>query len=160
MKSFIGRSGMAALLAVASFGIAIETATPANSGTGTSTPAAERTVEPSFPYVLPLTFEVSRAERRELKSLKGLTVTAQRSGEERPTLVLAPVDPFGGDNQCASPAPAGIVSCAVNGDATVGTLRVNWEVPQAGTYRFVISAKRGGEEQADTIAIFDLEAKN
>ena len=160
MKSFIGQAGIAAMLAVASFGIVVDTSTPASAATGTSTSATGQASSNPFPYLLPLTFEVESADHRALSSLKGLTVTAQRTGEEHPTTVLAPVDPFRADNQCASPAPTGIADCTVNGDATVGTLRVDWKVPQPGTYRFVISARRGGEEQADTIAMFDLEAKN
>ena len=158
MKSFYRHAGVTALLAVASLGITLHGATSSSAGSATSAAISERASDVKFPYLLPLTFEVESADHRDLSSLKNLTVTAQRTGEEQPTTVVGPVNPFAGDNTCASPAPAGIAHCAVNADATVGTLRVNWEVPQAGTYRFVISAKRGGEERVDTIAVFDLEA--
>jgi len=46
----------------------------------------------------------------------------------------------------------------VNSDSTIGTLRVNWEVPQAGTYRFVFSGKRGTSDRTETFGAFDLEA--
>jgi len=44
-------------------------------------------------------------------------------------------------------------------DRTVGTLRVNWDVPQAGIYRFVLSGKRGGD-RVETMGSFDLEARD
>jgi len=56
--------------------------------------------------------------------------------------------------------PEGITGCVVNGDATIGTLRVNWQVPEAGTYRFVLSGKRGLSDRVVTIGAFDLEARD
>jgi len=44
--------------------------------------------------------------------------------------------------------------------ATIGTLRVNWQVPEAGTYRFVLSGKRGLSDRVVTIGAFDLEARD
>jgi hypothetical protein len=56
--------------------------------------------------------------------------------------------------------PEGINGCVVNGNATVGTLRFHWSVPHPGTYRFVLSGKRGDSERIETIGAFDLEARD
>jgi hypothetical protein len=56
--------------------------------------------------------------------------------------------------------PEGIAGCVVNGDATVGTLRINWRVPEAGTYRFTLSGKRGTSDRVEMIGAFDLEARD
>jgi hypothetical protein len=104
-----------------------------------ATPAAERT----YPSVLPLTLEVSGDTAHELRTLRDLTITVQREGEYGSRIVIGPVDPFTDENTCTRPMPEGIAGCVVNGDATVGTLRVHWRVPEAGTYRFILSGKRG-----------------
>ena len=75
-------------------------------------------------------------------------------------IVVGPVDPFTGENTCTRPMPEGIAGCVVNGDATIGTLRVDWPVPQAGTYRVVLSSKRGAGDHVETIGAFDLEARD
>lgn len=158
MKSVIRYNVLSWMLIVAP-GIRVEAAstsgtTPAP-GT-TSAPAAEW----AYPSVLPLTLEVSGDQAHELRTLREFTITAQREGDYAPTIVLGPVDPFTAENRCARPMPAGLTGCLVNDDATIGTLRVNWRVPEAGTYRFVLSGKRGTSDRAVTIGAFDLEARD
>jgi hypothetical protein len=154
MKSVVCCGALAALLA------AQEIRVDAASTSGTTpkadaAPAPERT----YPSLLPLTLQVSANEEHELGALREFTITAQREGDAVPIKVLGPVDPFSGDNTCTRPMPEGIVGCLVNDDATVGTLRVNWNVPAAGTYRFVLSAKRDGDRRV-AIGSFDLEARD
>ena len=130
------------------------------SATSTTPPPAKAS-EPghTYPSTLPLTLEVGGDETRELKTLRDFTITAQREGDAAPILVLGPVDPFTSENTCTRPMPAGITGCVVNTDGTVGTLRINWEVPQAGIYRFVLSGKRG-TDRVETMGAFDLEARD
>jgi len=123
---------------------------------GPTAPAPAR----SYPSVLPLTLEVSGDQAHELRTLRDFTITAQREGDIAPTVVIGPVDPFTKENTCRRPMPEGITGCVVNGDATIGTLRVNWQVPEAGTYRFVLSGKRGLSDRVVTIGAFDLEARD
>ena len=127
-----------------------------------TTPAVPTMAVPvrSYPSVLPLTLEVSGDEAYELKTLRDFTITAQREGDEAPVVVIGPVDPFTSQNACKRPMPAGITGCVVNDDATIGTLRVTWQVPEAGTYRFVLSGKRGQSDRVVTIGAFDLEARD
>jgi hypothetical protein len=126
------------------------------SPTTPTTPAPERT----YPSVLPLTLEVSGDKAHELSTLRDFTITAQREGDLAPVVVIGPVDPFTSENGCRRPMPEGISGCVVNDDATIGTLRVNWEVPESGTYRFVLSGKRGLSDRVVTIGAFDLEARD
>jgi hypothetical protein len=151
MKSLIRYSALVALLTTA-LGATIDASS--TTPPPAKTPAAER----SYPSVLPLTLEVSSDTEYELKTLRDFTITAQREGELGTVVVVGPVDPFTAENTCRRPMPEGITGCVVNGDATVGTLRINWEVPAAGNYRFVLSGKRGGSDRVQTIGTFDLEA--
>jgi hypothetical protein len=118
----------------------------------TSAPANE------YPSVLPLTLEVGTGGTHELSTLRDFTITAQGQDDYEPIVVLGPVDPFTNENTCKRPMPEGITGCVVNGDATVGTLRINWRVPQAGVYRFVLSGRRGNAATSQTLGAFDLEA--
>ena len=132
----------------------------ASTTSGTTPPPAKAPVsENTYPSTLPLTLEVGADATHELKSLRDFTITAQREGDAAPIVVLAPVNPFASDNTCARPMPAGITGCIVNTDGTVGTLRVNWDVPQAGIYRFVLKGKRGGD-RVEAMGSFDLEARD
>ena len=153
MKSLIRHVALAAVLALA-LGMSVHAA----SASGTSPTPAEPVAERTYPSVLPLTLEVSGDTEHELRTLRDLTITAQGEGDYVPVLVIGPVDPFTSENTCTRPMPDGITGCLVNGDATVGTLRVDWRVPQAGTYRFVLSGKRGASDRVETIGAFDLEA--
>ena len=156
MKSSIRYSAFAAVLALA-LGTRIHAAsTSGTAPTPAATPAAERT----YPSVLPLTLEVSGNTAHELRTLRDLTITVQREGEYGSRIVIGPVDPFTDQNTCTRPMPEGIAGCVVNGDATVGTLRVHWRVPEAGTYRFILSGKRGVSDRLETIGAFDLEARD
>ena len=155
MKSRVRSATFAAVLAVA-LCARIHAASPS----ATTPPAGKTpTVEPNV-SVLPLTLEVSGDAVHELRTLRELTITARREGDVDAEVVVGPVDPFTDENTCARPMPKGIVGCAVNGDATIGTLRVNWIVPEPGTYRFVLSGKRGASERVETIGAFDLEARD
>ena len=156
MKSPIRYTAFAAVLALA-LGTRIHAASASGTTpTPATTPAAERT----YPSVLPLTLEVSGDTAHELRTLKDLTITVQREGDYGAQIVIGPVDPFTNENTCTRPMPEGISGCVVNGDATVGTLRVHWQVPEAGTYRFVLSGKRGASDRVETIGAFDLEARD
>jgi len=155
MKSLIRHSALAAVLALA-LGMRLHAASTSGTTPAPEKPAVERT----YPSVLPLTLEVSGDQAHELRTLRDLTITAQREGDDAPAIVLGPVDPFTGENTCTRPMPEGITGCVVNGDATIGTLRVNWRVPEAGTYRFVLSGKRGTGDRVETIGAFDLEARD
>ena len=126
----------------------------------TSAPATTVTVTHRYPSVLPLTLQVSADDTHELQALRDLTITAQREGDYAPMMVLAPVDPFAEGNTCTRPMPDGISGCLVNDDATIGTLRIEWRVPQAGIYRLVLSGRRGSSERVETIGTFDLEARD
>ena len=156
MKSSIRYSAFAAVLAVA-----LGTRTHAASTSGTApTPAATPAAERTYPSVLPLTLEVSGDTAHELRTLRDLTITVQREGEYGSRIVIGPVDPFTDQNTCTRPMPEGIAGCVVNGDATVGTLRVHWRVPEAGTYRFILSGKRGVSDRIEAMGAFDLEARD
>lgn len=155
MKSAIRYSALAAVLTVA-----LSPSVTAASSTGPKTGPAVPAVERTYPSTLPLTLEVSADKANELRTLRDFTITAQREGEEGATIVIGPVNPFTNENTCARPAPAGITGCLVNSDATIGTLRFNWDVPEAGTYRFTLSGKRGASERMQTIGSFDLEARD
>jgi hypothetical protein len=155
MKSAMCYSALAAVLVVAQ-GVQIHAASASSTTPKQEeTPAAERT----YPSLLPLTLQVSGNTTHELGKLRDLTITAQREGDYAPLIVLAPVSPFTDENTCTRPMPDGITGCLVNADATVGTLRVNWNVPQAGTYRFVLSGRRGDSERVEPLGAFDLEAR-
>jgi hypothetical protein len=156
MKSRIRHGGLVAVLAFA-LGATMHAAS--TSGT---TPAEQKVpeAEHTYPSVLPLTLEVSGDQANELRTLRDFTITAQGEDDIIPTTVIGPVDPFTTANTCVRPMPKGISGCVVNGDATVGTLRIDWQVPQAGTYRFVLSGKRGSSDRVVTIGAFDLEARD
>jgi len=131
-------------------------------GQASTTPSTHKTPAPerSYPSILPLTLEVSGDQANELRTLRDFTITAQREGDIAPVVVIGPVDPFTSENTCRRPMPEGITGCVVNDGATIGTLRVNWQVPEAGTYRFVLSGKRGLSDRVVTIGAFDLEARD
>lgn len=156
MKSPIRYSALAAVLTVA-LGTTLQAAS--TSGTTTAPPKAPAP-ERTYPSVLPLTLEVSGDKVHELRKLKNFTITAQREGDYAATIVLGPVDPFTDGNTCRRPMPDGLSGCVVNGDATVGTLRLNWRVPAAGMYRFVLSGTRDASDRIQTIGAFDLEARD
>ena len=160
MKSLVRYSALAAVLAIA-LGTRIHAAattptTPATPDTTTSTTSSG----PTYPSLLALTLEVSADTTFELRTLRDLTITAQGETDYAPKIVVGPVNPFTSENACARPMPEGITGCLVNDDATVGTLRVNWRVPAAGTYRFVLSGKRGASDRLETIGAFELEARD
>ena len=155
MKSLVRRCAVTAMLGSALLAIPLQSAAaPVND---TRKPAAP-TVDNSFPRLLPLTFEVTPSDDRELKSFRELTVTVQEVEDEYATTLIGPVDPFTTDNHCVRPMPAGLSACVVNTDATIGTLRVDWRVPRPGTYTFVISAKRGNDEHPQKLLTFHLDA--
>ena len=155
MKSAIRYGVLAGVLTVA-----LSPGQAAASSTGPKATPAVPVVERTYPSALPLTLEVSADKANELRTLRDFTITAQREGEAGTTIVIGPVNPFANDNTCVDPMPAGLTGCMVNGDATVGTLRFNWEVPEAGTYRFTLSGKRGSSDRTQTIGSFDLEARD
>jgi len=153
MKSAMCYSALAAVLAVAQ-GVQIHAAS------SSATPKAEMMpATHSYPSLLPLTVQVQGNETHELGKLRDMTITVQREGDYAPLSVLAPVSPFTDGSLCLDPMPEGIAGCLVNPDSTIGTLRVNWQVPQAGTYHFVFSGKRGTSDHVETFAAFDLEAR-
>jgi len=156
--NFLSRkSAMTAVLAVGLLGAVVHGDATAPTVTITS-PTTGTTIYGSFPYLLPLTFQITHEDQGDLNSIKSLTITAQKAGDPTPTTILDGVKPFAGNNTCASPVPAGIVSCAVSPDGMTGTLGVNWLVPSAGTYTFVVSASHGNADGSDTIeVIFDLQ---
>jgi len=156
MKSLIRYSALAAVLAIA-LGMRLQAA---STSVTTTTPAKPPAAERTYPSVLPLTLEVSGDKVHELSKLRNFTITAQREGDYVPMIVLGPVDPFTDGNTCRRPMPEGLSGCLVNGDATVGTLRLNWRVPEAGMYRFVLSGTRDASDRVQTIGAFDLEARN
>jgi hypothetical protein len=161
MKSLFRYTALATVLTIA-LGMRVEAATsgtkptPAPATPSTTTPVSDR----SYPTLLPLTLEVAADETFALSTFKSLSITAQREGHYIPIVVLAPVDPFTEENACRSPMPQGIAGCAVNSDATIGTLRVDWQVPEAGTYQLILSGKRGGSDRVHTIGAFELEARD
>ncbi len=144
----------AIVLGVAAHGVNLHAA----SAVVTEAPKASDTIADAFPDLLPLPFEITRGEHVDLNAITELTVTVQRNGDDAPVTLLGPSNPFARDNTCANPVPAGIARCVVNGDRSAGTLTVNWQVPQAGSYRFVISARRGASGKHETLAAFDLQA--
>jgi hypothetical protein len=154
MKSVVRYSALAAVLTLA-LGTRLDAASP--SLTTPAAPKAPAAVR-AYPSLLPLTLEVSADEAHELNTLRDFTITAQREGDYAPVVVVGPVDPFTSESTCKRPMPEGITGCAINADATVGTLRVNWHVPEPGTYRFVLSGKRGTTDRVETLGAFDLEA--
>ena len=154
MKSLVRYSALAGVLTLA-LGMRLDAAAPSvTNPTTPKTPATERT----YPTVLPLTLEVSADEAHELKTLRDFTITAQREGDYAPVKVVGPVAPFTSENTCKRPMPEGITGCVINGDGTIGTLRINWQVPEAGVYRFVLSGKRGTSDRMESLGAFDLEA--
>ena len=153
MKSAICYSALAAVLAVAQ-GIETHAASSSSTPTTRTAPAT-----PTYPSLLPLTLQVPANQTHELGQLRDMTITVQREGDYAPLVVLAPVSPFTDGNLCLDPMPKGIAGCLVNADSTIGTLRVNWQVPQAGTYHFVFSGKRGTSDNVETFGAFDLEAR-
>jgi hypothetical protein len=155
MKSPIRSSAVAAAV----LAVALGTTTHAASATTPTTPASG-TPAPArtYPSLLPLTLQVSADETHELKTLRDFTITAQGEEDYTPTVVIGPVDPFTSENTCARPMPQGISGCVINSDGTVATLRINWQVPRAGSYRFVLSGKRGTVDRVVTIGAFDLDA--
>ena len=155
MNSPARPTALAALLVLA-HGIVMHAAPATTPGGEAKVPAIERT----YPSVLPLTLEVSGDAAHELRTLREFTITAQRDGEDTSAIVIGPVAPFTSENTCVRPMPKGITGCVVNGNATIGTLRVEWQVPEAGTYRFVLSGKRGASDRVVTIGSFDLEARD
>jgi hypothetical protein len=112
----------------------------------------------SFPRLLPLMFDITPTDDRELRSFKELTVTVQEVEDEYATTLVGPVDPFTSANRCVRPMPPGLGACVVNTDATIGTLRVDWRIPRPGTYNVVISAKRGKADRPETLLMFHLGA--
>ena len=162
MKSLIRYSALAAVLTIA-LAIRVDAATSGTKPKPAPTPEAAAPTPVSdrtYPALLPLTLEVSADDTYELGTLKRLTITAQREGHYIPIVVLAPVDPFADDNTCRRPMPEGLAGCDVNGDATIGTLQVNWQVPEAGTYQLILSGRRGGSDRMETIGAFELEARD
>jgi len=151
MKSAICYSALAAVLAVAQ-GVAIHAAS--SSSTSKTAPATT-----TYPSLLPLTLQIPANQTHELGELHDMTITVQREGDYAPLVVLSPVSPFTDGNLCLDPMPKGIAGCLVNEDSTIGTLRVNWQVPHAGTYHFVFSGKRGTNDHVETFGAFDLEAR-
>jgi len=146
---------LAAVLTLA-LGLRVQASTSSTTPAALTAPAPER----SYPSVLPLTLEVSGDQAHELRTLREFTITAQRESDLAPVVVIGPVNPFTNENTCRRPMPEGITGCVVNTDATIGTLRVNWQVPEAGVYRFVLSGKRGLSDRVVTIGAFDLEARD
>jgi hypothetical protein len=156
MKSVVCYSVLAAVLTLA-LGTRLQadsrSVTTPTTPTAPTAPAAR-----TYPSLLPLTLEVSADEAHELSTLREFTITAQREGAYAPVIVVGPVDPFTSESTCKRPMPEGITGCVINGDATVAKLRVNWQVPEAGTYRFVLAGKRGTSDRVVTLGVFDLEA--
>jgi len=153
MKSAICYSALAAVLAVAQ-GVEIHAASSSSTPKEGTAPAT-----PAYPSLLPLTLQVPANQTHELGKLRDMTITVQREGDYAPLIVLAPVSPFTEGNLCLDPMPKGLAGCLVNEDSTIGTLRVNWQVPQAGTYHFVFSGRRGASDRVETFGAFDLEAR-
>lgn len=143
------------MLAIALLVVPLHAATTPVTDTRKSAPPVD---DDSFPRLLPLTFEITPTDDRELKSFKGLTITVQEIEDEYETTLIGPIDPFTADNACVRPMPAGLSACVVNTDATVGTLRVDWRIPRPGTYNVVITAKRGNQERAEKLLTFHLDA--
>ena len=142
------------MLAIALLVVPLHGATIPVTGPRTPPPVADD----SFPRPLPLTFDITPSDDRDLKSFKELTVTVQEVEDEYATTLIGPVDPFTSANTCVRPMPPGLNACIVNTDATIGTLRVDWRIPRPGTYNVVISARRGNEGRAKTLLTFHLDA--
>jgi hypothetical protein len=157
MKSITRNTAVAAIVAVGGLGAIVHGSATAPTVTITS-PTTGTTLYGTFPYTVPLTFDITHADQGDLNSVKDLTITAQRAGDVNPTTVVGPVDAFAGNNTCANPIPAGILTCSVTPDGETGSLTVNWQVPQAGTYTFVVTAKHGNADGSDTIqVVFDIQ---
>ena len=151
MKSCYRYCVVAAMLALATPVISVHAATET-----TTAPSAGSGGDDFYPYELPLTFEITHGDGHELSSVTELTVTVRRNGEERMSTILSPVNPFTPENGCTRPMPAGLAACVVNSDHSVGTLRVNWQVPEPGSYRIEVSAKRAAKPR-ETLVVFTLE---
>ena len=151
MNSCYRYCAVAAMLALAIPALTLHAATAA-----TNTSMAASSGADFYPYDLPLTFEISHGDGHELSSVTELMITVQREGEESESAILNPVNPFTSENGCTRPMPFGISACVVNDDHSVGTLRVNWRVREPGSYRIVVSAKRGTPERK-TLVEFTLE---
>jgi hypothetical protein len=154
MTSLLRSCAVTAMLAFALLAVPHNVAASSSTDTKAPVPKVE---EDSFPRVLPLTFEITPSDDRELKSFTELTVTIQEVEEDAATTVVGPLDPFTLQNTCVRPMPAGLSACLVNSDATVGTLRVEARIPRPGTYTFVITAKRG-KGRAEKLLTFHIDA--
>src|ERR1051325_6598819 len=88
MKSLVRRCAVTAMLGSALLGIPLQSA--AAPVKDTRKPAAPA-VDNSFPRLLPLTFEVTPSDDRELKSFRELTVTVQEVEDEYATTLIGPV---------------------------------------------------------------------
>jgi hypothetical protein len=97
---------------------------------------------------------VSGDQTHELRTLREFTITAQREGDVAPVVVIGPVDPFTSENTCRRPMPEGITGCVVNGDANIVAV-AKQSILEQGTYRFVLSGKRGLSDRVVTIGAFD-----
>ena len=157
MKSPIRSTTAAAALLAVALGATTYAASPSATTPTTPAPAAP-TPARTYPSLLPLTLQVSADEANELKTLRDFTITAQGEDDYAPLIVIGPVNPFTSENTCTRPMPEGIAGCVINGDGTLATLRINWQVPHAGSYRFVLSGKRGASDRVVTIGAFDLDA--
>ena len=93
MKSAIRYSALAAVLT-----IALGSSVTAAASTGPKTAPAIPVVERTYPSALPLTLEVSADKANELRTLRDFTITAQREGDVRTTIVIGPVYPFASVN--------------------------------------------------------------
>jgi hypothetical protein len=157
MKSVVCYSAVLTL----ALGLAVDAAsTTPTTPTKPTTPGAKPVAERTYPQLLPLTLEVAADEANELGTLREFTITAQREGDYAPVIVVGPVNPFTGDNLCKDPMPKGITGCAIKDDNTAAMLRIDWQVPEAGIYRLVLSGKRGTSDRVQTIGAFDLEARD
>lgn len=150
MKSCYRYCAVAVMLALAT------PASPIHAAATTVATNAASSGEDLYPYELPLTFEITHGSGHELSSVTDLMITVQRVGDERRSTILSPVNPFTPENGCTRPMPAGLAACVVNDDHSIGTLRVNWQVPEPGSYRIVVSAKRGAQDR-ETLVEFTLE---
>ena len=155
MKSLVHHSALAAMLTIA-LGLSIDAAS--TSATTPTIPPAKPATARTYPQLLPLTLEVAADDANELGTLRELTITAQREGDYAPVILVGPVNPFTGDNLCKDPMPKGISGCAIKDDDSAAMLRIDWQVPEAGIYRLVLSGKRGTSDRVQTIGAFDLEA--
>jgi hypothetical protein len=146
-----------AVVAVAALGATVHGDASAPTVTITS-PSTGDTFYGTFPYTLPVTFNITHGDQGELKSVQELTISAQKAGDVEATVILGPLKPFTGSNACPTPLPAGIVSCSVDLAQLTGTLTFNWQVAAAGSYTFLVSTKHGNAFGTDTVEVaFDLQ---